>query len=142
MGTRYGFEILHQCGKRVKTESKKVLGVNSYVCRSYSRKTGKGAFLSHSILNWVNSKYYDINELNVLNNKENYVGILHLNIDSLKKHIDSLSNVLSMIKCNFPIIELSKHKLRSNSFINNISLRGYTFCYNETNSTQGGTGST
>ena len=33
-------EILHQCGKRVKTKSQKVLGANSYVCRSYRGKTG------------------------------------------------------------------------------------------------------
>ena len=28
---------------------------------------------------FVNSKYYDINELNALNNKANYCRILHLN---------------------------------------------------------------
>ena len=38
-------EILHQCGKRVKTKSQKVLGGNSYICRSYRGKTGRGAFL-------------------------------------------------------------------------------------------------
>ena len=27
------FEILHKCGKRVKTKSQKVLGANFYVCR-------------------------------------------------------------------------------------------------------------
>ena len=88
---------------------------------------------------FINSKYYDINELNVLSNKENYFGILHLNIASLSKHIDSLSNVLSMAKFNFAIVELCEHKIRSNSFINNISLPGYTFCYDETKSTHGGT---
>ena len=36
---------------------------------------------------FINSKYYDINELNALNNKANYFGILHLNIASLSKHI-------------------------------------------------------
>ena len=36
-------EILrHTCGKRVKTKSQKVFGVNSYVCRSYRGKTGRG----------------------------------------------------------------------------------------------------
>ena len=35
--TRYG-----QCGKRVKTKSQKVSGVNSYVCRSYRGKTSRG----------------------------------------------------------------------------------------------------
>ena len=65
---------------------------------------------------FINSKY-DINELNALNNKVNYFGILHLNIASLSKHIDSLSNFLSMNKFCFPIIGLCEHKIRSNSFI-------------------------
>ena len=42
--TRYKLEILHQCGKRVKTKSQKVLGANSYICRSYRGKTGRGPF--------------------------------------------------------------------------------------------------
>ena len=66
---------------------------------------------------FINSKYYNINELNALNNKVNYFGILHLNIASLSKHIDSLSNFLSMNKFCFPIIGLCEHKIRSNSFI-------------------------
>ena len=65
---------------------------------------------------FINSKYYDVNELNALNNKANYFGILHLNIASLSKHTDSLSYVLSMIKSGFPIIGLCEHKIRSNSF--------------------------
>ena len=89
---------------------------------------------------FINSKYYDINELNTLNNKSNYFGILHLNMTSLSKHIDSLSYVLNMTKFNFPIIGLCEHKIRSNSFIINISLPGYTFCYDETKSTHGGNG--
>ena len=45
-----------------------------------------------------------------------------------------------MIKFNFSIIGLCEHKIRSNSFINNISLPGYTFCYDKTKSTHGGNG--
>ena len=43
-------EILHQCGKRVKTKSQKVLGANSYVCRSYWEKklVGGGFFCPQS----------------------------------------------------------------------------------------------
>ena len=33
-------------------------------------------------LTFINSKYYNTNELNALNNKANYFGILHLNIAS------------------------------------------------------------
>ena len=36
--TRYCHENLHQLSKKVKTKSQKVLGANSYVCRSYSEK--------------------------------------------------------------------------------------------------------
>ena len=89
---------------------------------------------------FINSKYYDINDLNALNNKGNYFGILHLNIASLNKHIDSLSDILSLAEFSFPIIELCKHKIRSNSFINNIFIPGYTFCYDKTKSTYGGAG--
>ena len=40
------WEILHQCGVRVITKSqKRNLEGNSYVCRSYRRKTGGTAFL-------------------------------------------------------------------------------------------------
>ena len=44
------------------------------------------------------------------------------------------------MKFNFPIIGLCEHKIRSNSWINNISLLGYTFCFDETKSTHGSTG--
>ena len=45
-----------------------------------------------------------------------------------------------MMKFNFPIIGLSEHKIRSNSFINNISQPRHTFCYDETKNTDSGTG--
>ena len=48
--TRYKIEILHQCGKRVKTKSQKVLGPNSYVCRSHRGKTGRGGLFGPSHL--------------------------------------------------------------------------------------------
>ena len=48
----YKLEILHQCGKRVKIKSQKVLGPNSYAFRSYRGKTGR-AFLPTPILNRV-----------------------------------------------------------------------------------------
>ena len=45
--TRNELEILHQCGKTIKTKSQKVLGGNSYICRSYKGKTGRGPFCPH-----------------------------------------------------------------------------------------------
>ena len=40
--SRYGIEILHQCGKNIKNKSQKVFGANLYVCRSYRWKNGEG----------------------------------------------------------------------------------------------------
>ena len=39
-GTSYKLEFLHQCDKKIKTKSQKVLVANSYVCRSYRGKAG------------------------------------------------------------------------------------------------------
>ena len=36
---------LHQCGKSVETNSYKIFEANSYVCKSYREKTGKGVCL-------------------------------------------------------------------------------------------------
>ena len=44
----------------------------------------------------------------LINNKANYFGIFHLNIASLNNHSDGLSNVLIIIKFNFPSIGLRK----------------------------------
>ena len=38
----YKPEMLYQSLKRVETKSQKVLGANSYICRSYKRNTGRG----------------------------------------------------------------------------------------------------
>ena len=46
-GARYKFEILHQSLK-LKTKSQKVLGANSYVCKSYRGKTGRGDLFAPS----------------------------------------------------------------------------------------------
>ena len=44
-GTRYKLEILHQCGKRVKAKSQKVLGANPYVRKGTGEKQVKRTFL-------------------------------------------------------------------------------------------------
>ena len=44
-GTRYKIEILHQCGKKVKTKSQKDFWAKSYICGSYRGKTSSGVFL-------------------------------------------------------------------------------------------------
>ena len=67
--------------------------------------------------------------------KGNHFGIFHLNITSLNKYIDGLSDLLSLMKLNFPIIGLSEHRIGLNTPINNISLPDYVFYFNETKTT-------
>ena len=40
IGTRYGLEILHQCGGRVKTKTQKISEANFYVCRETTGRRG------------------------------------------------------------------------------------------------------
>ena len=89
---------------------------------------------------FINSKYFNINEINSLKAKENHFGMLHLNIASLNKHIEGLSNLLSLMKLDFPFIGFSWHKIGLNTPINNTPLPDYAFCFDETKSTHGGTG--
>ena len=48
----FPMQTLHHCAKRAKIKSQKVLGANSYVCRSYGGKTGRGTFLALP-LSWI-----------------------------------------------------------------------------------------
>ena len=63
--------------------------------------------------------------MNALKTKKKHFGILHVNIASLNKYIDGLSNLLSLMKLHFPIIGFSEHKIGLNTPINNILTR---FC--------------
>ena len=53
----------------------------------------------HHILG--NSKHFNINEINALKTKNNHFGILHLNIESLNKHIDGLSKFIKFDEIKF-----------------------------------------
>ena len=91
----------------------------------------------------VNSKYYNIKELNSLKpDKLSSFGLLHVNIASLDAHIDDLRTVLSRSKFNFDIIGISEHKIKKDSHAsNNIQIIGYNeFEFEPTGTTHGGTG--
>ena len=69
LGLPLKLEILHQCGKRVKTKSQKVSGTNSYVCKVTGEKLVGVVFLPPPplILNRVKkAKSYRTNALLVL----------------------------------------------------------------------------
>ena len=91
----------------------------------------------------VNSKYYDIKQLNTLKiDDPTSFGLFHVNIASLDKHIDDLKFILSQLKPNFSILGISEHKIIKNSLpSNNIKISGYKdFIFEPTESTCGGTG--
>lgn len=83
---------------------------------------------------------YDINELDKLKKEEQHFGIIHLNIVSLNKYFDDLSNFLASLTFKYPIIGLSEHIIGTSEPINNTDISGYVFCYNKTKCFHGGTG--
>ena len=94
-------------------------------------------------LTQVNSKYYDMKQLNSLKvDVPSSFGLLHVNIASLNAHIDDLKAVLGRMKFNFDVIGISEHKIREGMTpSNNIDIAGYNeFIFDPTETTCGGTG--
>ena len=90
---------------------------------------------------YVDSKYHDINNFNKLNiNKNSSLATLHLNNASLSKHFEDLQNLLSLLKLSFDIIRISEHKITEGSKNSTFNLTGYTFCFNESETSHGGNG--
>ena len=88
----------------------------------------------------VDSRYHDIKDFNKLNiNKNSSLAPLHLNIASLSKHFEDLQNFVSLLKHSFDIIGISEHKITKGSKNSAFNLLGYTFCFNETETSHGGT---
>ena len=86
----------------------------------------------------IDSKYYDINDFNKLNiNKNSSLAALHLNIVSLSKHFDDLQHFLSLLKYYFDIIGILEHKINKNSANADFIMPGYTFHFNETETSNG-----
>ena len=75
----------------------------------------------------VDSKYYDISQLNSLNpDLSSSLGIYHVNIASLNKQIDDLRLILSVLELKFDIIGISAHKISKGSTPkNNVDIPGY-----------------
>ena len=96
-----------------------------------------------SHLNHVNSKYYDIKQLNATKiDSPSSFGMFHVNIASLYSHIDDLRQILSTLNYKFEIIGISEHKIRRDTIPpNNISIQGYNeFIFEPTDTSHGGTG--
>ena len=92
--------------------------------------------------NQVNSKYYDINEINLIKtDKSSSIGFLHTNLASLYKHHSDLTLVLSLLKIKFHIIAITEHKIKDDHPIQNIEIPNYhDFVYDPATTSHGGTG--
>ena len=66
---------------------------------------------------------------------------LHLNIAWLSKHFEDLWNFLSLLKHTFDIIGISEHKVTKGWKYSAFNILGYIFCFNQTETSQGGTAS-
>ena len=75
----------------------------------------------------VDSKYYDISQLNSLSpHLSSSFGMFHVNIASLNKHIDDLRLIISALESKFDVIGISEHTFRKGSTPkNNIDIPGY-----------------
>ena len=79
---------------------------------------------------FIDSRYYDTETLNKTEDLKNHkLGVLHLNIASLSKHIEDLHHLISSLDFTFQIIALTEHKIGKNTPIVNINLPGYQFSY-------------
>ena len=90
----------------------------------------------------INSKYFDISQLNSLKlDLPSSFGLFHVNIASLK-HIGDLKLILSQLKFKFDVIGISEHKIFKDTLPSNeIKIPGYDeFIVAPTEGVCGGTG--
>lgn len=86
----------------------------------------------------MRSNYTNIKEYNEVVDDKTFE-IIHLNIASLKRHIDDLLNFVSCLKIKPKIIGITEHKIKKDSCLSQ-SLKGFTFVYTPTNTSHGGAG--
>ena len=92
--------------------------------------------------NVIQSKYYDIDELQKLKipNKENSLSLFHINSCSLNKHFEELQNLLQSTNINFDVIAITDTRIpKNNSVTQNFVLNNYSFEHAPTESSAGGT---
>ena len=89
--------------------------------------------------NSISYYLYDVDDLNKIVINQRDLTVIHLNISSLALHIDKIKLFLSLIKIIFGIICISESRItESNSLTTNITIPGYNFEHNPTESKAGG----
>ena len=92
--------------------------------------------------NVVNSRYYDIKELQTMNipNKNNCLSMFHINACSLNRNFDDLQYLLKTTNINFDVIAISETRItKDKGKLTNLNLENYVFEHTPTESTAGGT---
>ena len=92
--------------------------------------------------NVVQSKYYDIDELQTMKipNKDKSLVLFHINACSLYKNFNELEHLLSCTYKNFDVIAISETKITKNiSLTNNLTMNNFSFEFTSTESSAGGT---
>ena len=92
--------------------------------------------------NVIQSKYYDIDELQQLKipNKEKSLSLFHISSCSLNKNFEELQNLLQSTNITFDVIVIIETRIPKNvSITQNIASNNYSFEHTPTESTAGGT---
>ena len=82
----------------------------------------------------INSNYHDLNSFNSVmsNRKPDDICIFHINIRSLRKNIDKLSNMLSTIQKLPHIVAVSEAKINKNDGLSfRTTITGYNFLHSD-----------
>ena len=90
--------------------------------------------------NVVQSKYYDVDELQKLKIPHNSLSLFHINSCSLNKNFEELQNLLQSTNINFGVIAITETRIPKNvSVTQNIVLNNYSFEHTPTESSARGT---
>ena len=92
--------------------------------------------------NVVQSKYYDIDELQTMKipKKDKSLALFHINACSLNKNFNELEHLLSCTNKNFDVIAISETRITKNiSLTNNLIINNFSFEFTPTVSSAGGT---
>ena len=87
------------------------------------------------------SYYVDACKRNLFDKKNHDdLFIIHFNVRSIQKNIDSLNNLLSSFKNQPDIVAISKTKLKKEKINRNFNLDGYTFIHSDSTTNAGSVG--
>lgn len=88
----------------------------------------------------IDCKYFDISKFNSSFSNSEVLSFFHLNINSLPKHFDDLTNLLDSLSVSFGVIGISETRLNSiMADSHNIDIPGYSHVLTPTESSAGGT---